>query len=229
MSTRWCIRSTSTNRWSCSFRAARLRSRYVHGTLRRAANKPPREPLSEPSSRLDRLESRLPQFLKRYLGPLRQAPVSHITSFLILHEITAIVPLFGLAGVFHYTEWIPLRPMEWEWGREGIQKFDRWARRRGWVEEGVMHKHTDAAGPRREQSVRSADQTDTEDIQYTHTQIPPGQVISPIVLEMAVAWAVTKALLPVRLMACVWATPWFAERIVLPCTKIGASLLGRGR
>jgi hypothetical protein len=33
--------------------------------------------------------------------------VTHVVSFLILHEITAVVPLVGLAGLFHWTGWIP--------------------------------------------------------------------------------------------------------------------------
>lgn len=35
-----------------------------------------------------------------------------------------------------------------------------------------------------------------------------------VVLEVAAAYAVTKALLPVRVVGCVWATPWFARNVV---------------
>lgn len=52
----------------------------------------------QPPARVARLESRLPRFLQRFVTPLRNAPFSHITAFIILHEITAIVPLIGLAG-----------------------------------------------------------------------------------------------------------------------------------
>jgi hypothetical protein len=44
-----------------------------------------------------------------------------------------------------------------------------------------------------------------------------------LVLEFATAYTVTKALLPLRIAASVWATPWFA-RIVL--TPMGRRLRG---
>ena len=34
--------------------------------------------------------------------------------------------------------------------------------------------------------------------------------------RLATAYAVTKILLPLRLIVSVWATPWFARRAVLP-------------
>src|ERR1044071_6938946 len=66
-------------------------------------------PTSPPTaqSRIDRFNRRLPKFLHRYTSALGNAPISHITSFLILHELTAIIPLFGLAAYFHYTHWLP--------------------------------------------------------------------------------------------------------------------------
>lgn len=62
---------------------------------------------STPNPRIDRVLSRLPKFLHPYTNGLRSAPVSHVVAFLILHEITAVLPLLGLAGLFHYTEWLP--------------------------------------------------------------------------------------------------------------------------
>ncbi len=34
--------------------------------------------------------------------------------------------------------------------------------------------------------------------------------------RVATAWAITKALLPLRLILSVWATPWFARVAVMP-------------
>ena len=89
----------------------------------------------EPLSRIERIEARLPKFLQRYVRPLRNAPISHITAFLILHEITAIVPLFLLAGVFHYYNWLPPFFSEGYWVKEGVEKFGRYARKKGWISE----------------------------------------------------------------------------------------------
>lgn len=47
-----------------------------------------------------------------------------------------------------------------------------------------------------------------------------------IVVEIATAWAVTKALLPLRLTLSVWGTPWFARLTILPVMKRFKSLFG---
>lgn len=39
-----------------------------------------------------------------------------------------------------------------------------------------------------------------------------------VVVELATAYAVTKALLPLRLILSIWGTPWFATWTVLPVT-----------
>lgn len=49
-----------------------------------------------------------------------------------------------------------------------------------------------------------------------------------IVVEVATAWAVTKALLPVRLVGSVWATPWFARIVVLPITRVVGKVFKSG-
>lgn len=48
-----------------------------------------------------------------------------------------------------------------------------------------------------------------------------------LVLEFATAYAVTKAFLPVRVAASVWATPWFARTTLVPMGTWLRRLLGR--
>lgn len=158
-------------------------------------------------SRLRKLNDRLPYFLRSYTTPLLGAPVTHITSFLILHEITAIVPLFGLVGAFHYGNWTP----DWCFGGavdEGIQRFGGWLKKRGWVEEG--------------------------DVSFANDEVQSGELKSErkgttLVLEFATAYAVTKAFLPVRIAASVWATPCFARSVLAPLGKGARTLFGRNR
>lgn len=45
--------------------------------------------------------SRIPKFLRPYTTQFIHAPVSHVTAFIILHELTAIVPLVGTWYVLH--------------------------------------------------------------------------------------------------------------------------------
>lgn len=42
--------------------------------------------------------------------------------------------------------------------------------------------------------------------------------------RFATAYAITKALLPLRLMLSVWATPWFASRALAPLTSLYSRL-----
>lgn len=194
----------------------------------------PRRTLSTPSpstpkkthSRLRKLNDRLPPFLRTYTTPLLGAPITHITSFLILHEITAVVPLFGLVAAFHYGNWMP------EWGSagsgsgsdsgggafdEGARRFGRWLRKKGWVEDGdvdVAVAKGAANGGSTERVVQPGDKKKE-------------QKGPRLVVEFATAYAITKALLPVRIVASVWTTPWFARSILAPLGQGTRSLFGR--
>ena len=170
-----------------SYRAlvAPIRSNRTRQLLRNYSSTSPT------TTRIDRLESRLPKFLRRLTTPLRNAPVSHVSAFLILHELTAIVPLFGLAAAFHYGNWLPPYISEGKWVSEGTERFGKWMRRRGWIDAENTKGRWWGRG---EKGVR-------------------------IVVELATAYAVTKALLPLRLILSVWGTPWFARWTVLPVTE----------
>lgn len=50
-----------------------------------------------------------------------------------------------------------------------------------------------------------------------------------ILMEVGTAWAVVKLLLPVRLVGCVWLTPWFARAFVLPVTRVMGKLTGKSK
>lgn len=151
--------------------------------------------------------------MQKYTTRLRGAPISHVVAFLILHEITAVVPIFALFGFFHYTDYVPLGYMMENYGssvREGVGRFERYFRRKGWfgfgAEDGL--EGTAAGGD----EVGVMDRWENPDGKYR------------IVVEIGLAYAITKAMLPVRILASVWATPWFAGllariRRVLPIAK----------
>jgi len=109
-------------------------------------------------------------------------PFSHITSFLVLHELTAIIPLGGLFWLFHETHWTP-PGLPGEWIAAGAEKFGNYARRKGW------------------ESFK-------------------GDKGARILFEIATAYAVVKALIPLRIAFSLWATPWFARVFIVPVTKI---------
>lgn len=56
-----------------------------------------------------------------------------------------------------------------------------------------------------------------------------GEGATRVLVEVGAAWAITKALLPLRLVLSVWGTPWFARWFVLPVTGRIGRLFGRGK
>ncbi|KAF6221080.1 hypothetical protein HO133_002761 [Letharia lupina] len=145
-------------------------------------------------SRIVRITSRLPKFLQGYTTPLINAPLTHISAFLLLHELTAVIPLFGLAATFHYTRWMPPFVGEGKWVSDGVEKFGNYFRKKGWLgEEGKARRYR---------------------------WWGRGEGGTRIVVEFATAYAITKALLPLRLILSVWATPWFARVAIVPSTNL---------
>ncbi|TLS26350.1 hypothetical protein PpBr36_05552 [Pyricularia pennisetigena] len=178
------------------------------GPFRRRYTTPPPEPTKPPSeatppSAIRRFVARLPRPLRPYVVRLESAPLSHAAAFLILHELTAIVPLLALFALFHYTD-LHVAPVAWVAERygpyveEGLAKFERYFRRKGWF---GLDKA--AAGDGEQDSTTDA-----------LTKVQAAQGPYRVVVEVALAYAITKAMLPLRIAGSLWATPWFAGVIV---------------
>lgn len=104
------------------------------------------------------------------------------------------MPLFALFALFHYTTFVPVAYMTSHFGdyvQSGISRFERYFSRKGWFGFGPgdagKDKADDAIG-----------------------KWESGEQKYKILVEVALAYAVTKALLPIRVIGSVWATPWFA-------------------
>ncbi|KAJ6438264.1 mitochondrial seryl-tRNA synthetase [Purpureocillium lavendulum] len=159
---------------------------------------------SPQASRIDRITSRLPKRLQKYTTGLRNAPLSHVVSFLILHELTAIVPLVALFALFHYTTYVPISYMTENFGdyvSGGIARFERYFSRKGWF--GFGQEERTGAG----QDGQADGRSHTDEIV---DKWKSGDRKYEILMEVALAYAVTKALLPIRIIGSVSATPWFA-------------------
>ncbi|KAI1458482.1 hypothetical protein F4805DRAFT_474456 [Annulohypoxylon moriforme] len=77
----------------------------------------------------------IPRRLHPYLHRLRTAPFSHVAAFLVLHELTAILPLFGLTYLFYSMDWVPTSWVLGPWAataEEGLRRWMRYFRRKGW-------------------------------------------------------------------------------------------------
>lgn len=79
------------------------------------------------------LFKRIPKFLHPYTIGFMNAPVSHVTSFILVHELTAIAPLFGLWGIFYYLDYTPVAGIP-DWLLvKGTHFIDILADRNGWT------------------------------------------------------------------------------------------------
>jgi hypothetical protein len=181
-----------------------------------------------PQTRIQRLESKLPSFLRRYTTPLRTAPVSHISAFLLLHEITAIIPLFGFAAAFHYFDWLPPFIAEGALAKSGVEKFGRYLRKKGWI----VDEDGDVEGAI---EVAAGERSVGEDAKKGRLGMGAskwwgrGEGGVRLAVEFATAYALTKFLLPVRLVFSVWATPGFARWTVVPVVGWVGRAFGRGK
>ncbi|KXX76546.1 hypothetical protein MMYC01_205994 [Madurella mycetomatis] len=160
------------------------------------------------ASRAERILASLPRPLRRYTARLRGAPMTHIVAFLALHEITAVVPLLGLFALFHYQPGlVPVSYMAEHYGgyvREGVGRFERYFRRKGWF--GFGEQEEQEAG--QQEGGRDGDGDGEGEVMELWRE---GGYKYRVVVEVALAYALTKALLPVRIVASAWATPWFAR------------------
>jgi hypothetical protein len=125
--------------------------------------------------------------------------------------MTAAIPLLGLAGAFHYWQWLPPYFSEGAWVSAGVEKFGRYFRNKGWITE--------------------ADETNLEEEAYKDKLGHESEGRSSrkgnstrLIIEFATAYAIVKALLPLRLLVSVSASPWFARMVVVPAGTITAAV-----
>ncbi|KAI1266538.1 hypothetical protein F5Y18DRAFT_360512 [Xylariaceae sp. FL1019] len=136
--------------------------RFRPGRFQSTVPPPPPPPNSAKANTLfSRLASSrfIPTRLKSALAQLRSAPVSHIVAFLILHEITAILPIFGLTYFFYKMDWVPtswvLGPWA-AWAEDGVKKYVPYFRKKSWygLEKGEKDGEDVLEGELREEVAR---------------------------------------------------------------------------
>ncbi|KAK9390278.1 hypothetical protein V1515DRAFT_589785 [Lipomyces mesembrius] len=73
--------------------------------------KPTAEEVTEKSrQRMKRILDKLPASMRPHAERLMNAPGSYVFTFLLIHEVTAVAPLFGLMWLFQVTDWMPPLP-----------------------------------------------------------------------------------------------------------------------
>lgn len=83
---------------------------------------------------------------------------------------------------------------------EGARRFERYFKKKGWF--GFDGSEVGGQDKGKEEETAVEKWQDDGDVRYK------------AVVEVALAYAITKALLPVRILGSVWATPWFAGVLV---------------
>lgn len=164
------------------------------------------------------------------------------------------MPLLALFGLFHYSDdaaWLGrwrARVEGSEAFREGVAKWGRYLRRKGWIAAAEEEEQ------QQQQEQKQQQQNGGEIAEHQLEQVAlggevagqdrlgpgrqPGEGRSEqyeamggkpvrIVVELATAWAVTKVLLPARIAVSLWATPWFARVAVQPANVALRRMSGR--
>jgi len=101
--------------------------------------------------------------------------------------------------------WLPSWFAEGKWVGDGIEKFGRYFRRKGWISgEGEVELE---AGEGDRKALMKEDNRGVR-----------------LVVETATAWAIVKALMPLRIVVRVWGAPWFARVAVMPVGRAVRSI-----
>lgn len=101
-----------------------------------------------------------------------------------------------------------------------MQKFGRYFARKGWFGFDKEAGNTVSNAEEEERGMTSEERV--EDVRKERWNV--GESGSRILVEVATAYAITKVLLPGRVILSVWATPWFARNVLGGLRKV----FGRG-
>lgn len=132
----------------------------------------------------------------RYFG--KQQSASYLFSFLILHEVTAIVPIPLFYALFCSTNWHPEIPQKWlDYGIRLASRSDNVS----------DSSHANARDVQVEQQMQVEQQPPPQ---------PQQKSLATKTIYLASAYALTKMLMPARIALSVMLTPWLARRAVQP-------------
>jgi len=102
-------------------------------------------------------------------------------------------------------------------------------RKKGWISDAQEAEVEAEADGERKKRRRWWGSGEGEKSGWTGKWFGRGEDGVRLVVELGTAYAITKALLPLRLVVSVWCTPWFARWTVLPVTGAMKRMFGRGK
>ncbi|KAL5628235.1 hypothetical protein BROUX41_002983 [Berkeleyomyces rouxiae] len=146
-----------------------------------------------------------------FIVSMSSQPVTSTVSFLILHELTAVVPLVAITAGLHYADPVPLESVNTYLAgafTRGMDKFGRYFAKKGW-----FGFELDAEGKVVGRLAWESGQGDEVDQMSEETRAR-----YKLLSHVALAYALTKALLPIRIYVSALATPWLAN----VATRVGS-------
>ncbi|GAA5888632.1 hypothetical protein JCM16303_005294 [Sporobolomyces ruberrimus] len=190
-----------------------------------------------PTRPLTRILLHRPVSTSSYLGSLRRRypaadPPSLVISFLILHELTAIVPLSVLFGTFHYlglgagiVAWTLAESESTDSTREGREEGTSSVqgaktRVRKWVSEGEeqaerLGRRYGWFGWEKESKEERVERKARQDLDSTPKELSDESLkVTGDVANVAAAYLIVKALIPLRILISLRLTPSLANVIV---------------
>ena len=97
---------------------------------------------------------------------------------------------------------------------QGVERFGKYFRRKGWIKDGEKEE---------------AEREVTEELRTRDRVWSIEEGGTRVVVEFATAYAITKMLLPLRIIFSVWGTPWFARITIIPAMGLMRRLFSRGK
>ncbi|KAL1886919.1 hypothetical protein Cpir12675_006858 [Ceratocystis pirilliformis] len=138
-----------------------------------------------------------------FVASMSSQPVTSTISFLVLHELTAVVPLVGITACLQYTDPVPLDSLNkylLDAFSQGLDKFGQYFAKKRWFGFELDAEGKVVGGLTWEEGDRAADGLSEE-----------AKARYKLLSNVALAYALTKLLLPVRIYVSALATPWFAN------------------
>ncbi|KAK0531342.1 Serine--tRNA ligase, mitochondrial [Tilletia horrida] len=190
---------------------------------------PPPPPPQRPPSRLQASLAQIRALAQRHGSD----PTSLVASFLVLHELTALLPLVLLFWIFQllgagqfFLSWLGAEP-QGESGGQGLKSMVN-----GWVQEGMRRaervgRRYGLFGLEKKDKSGSGSASASAGAEAEDASSPQSVALVGSFANAVAAYACVKALIPLRLAASVALAPAFARWTIEPVKRFAARWRGK--
>ncbi len=179
---------------------------------------PPPKPISNKNNKPSREEiiiKKIPKGLQKYFQSFLKSPISHTTSFLILHELSAIIPLFSLWYIFYKYNFLPF-----ELSNSIIERGTDYIA-------SILSTINQGSTPNDIESLNMTETSSSSSLSsfslYKHFQWIHDLSLSEksnLIISGAYSYTIIKLLLPIRAFLSLLFAPWFTRNILNPIIRL---------